>query len=234
MLGYGVANPMQLEYLGFRSPPLQQQCIIYDLPLSLMTKCIGKVGMKKPIESEPDPKILNHFSKCIAQSLIYCHLIEFREINHWSRTQLILFLAIAISVLTPPAHGEDVSNQPSCGSSAIVAMLKEIADLRRQLRTGEVSRPTIYHRGPNHVDVTDIARKYIRVECELTKLRIDLINAGFKLEDSREGEEPPSFDASIFLKSEWWRLSSVEFRLEIEHELGHLNFIKGTLFYFGL
>jgi hypothetical protein len=135
--------------------------------------------------------------------------------------KLIPFIAIAI--LSPSAYGENLAIKPCVNRLAISSMLQEVRARDKEA----IGTPR------EHINVTDIVRKYIPVDCELPRIVIDLTNAGFKLSDSRKGV-PSTVDASILLEKSWWDFTSVELLIEIQNELGRAKSLTGTIFFYSL
>jgi hypothetical protein len=145
------------------------------------------------------------------------------------RRNTLSLLRLTALVFFFPAYGETVSYAQHCDKPSVVAMLKNVEALEQSLK-GKSGSPIIYGKGPPFVDVTEIARKHIHASCLVTEIKTNLLSVGFKITDY-DSLTPPSFDARISLKKEWWQLSNVEFRIEVEHASGRIQSVNASFFY---
>ena len=139
----------------------------------------------------------------------------------------LLRLMVLVFFLT--THDEAVSNERHCDKPSAITMLKEVEALEQSLK-GKLGPRKIYGKGPPFVDVTEIARKHIHAGCLVSEVKTNLLSVGFKITDF-ESLIPPSFDARMSLKKEWWQLSNVEFRIEVEHISGRIQSVNASFFY---
>ncbi len=153
------------------------------------------------------------------------------------RLIMIVFLTIA-NPFNSLAFAEVNANQANCDKEKIALLLNDI----------EVSEEKSHMEPLNtaNKDFSEVARKYIPVDCDVTELMIDLTDAGFKLSktghyrtyfDVTESErkhslQQPHFFASILLHQEkWFRISDHILQIEIAYELGRVKLVKAIVIY---
>lgn len=107
-------------------------------------------------------------------------------------------------------------------------MKREFETLDEQHLRG---KPTHMAQNDNVIAIAnDIARKYIPVDCELSKVMTGLVNAGFKVSDISQ-LNLPALKVSIFLRK-WFDIFPVEFRLKIEHQAGRIKLVTVSIHHY--
>lgn len=150
---------------------------------------------------------------------------------------IILLLAI-INPLNTLALGEVIANQEGCDKARITLLLNEIESFEEKSHFETLN--TV------NKDFSDIARKYILIDCDIAGLMIDLTDVGFELSkkanertyrdvtdsERKHSLKQPYFFASILLhKDKWFRISDHILQLEIGHEFGRVKSIKAIVIY---